>query len=92
LKATAPRLYRALWNKWYVDEAYQAGIVEPARSAGRACVGIDDYVVDGLVWLVTAVPRALGYTVRTLQSGFMQGYALTMVTGIAILVLFTFGS
>ncbi len=88
VRATAVRTYRTLWNKYYVDEVYERGLVEPARGTGRLCVGADDYVVDGLVWTIAAVPRGLGYLLRVFQSGLLQGYALTMVAGAAIIVLF----
>ena len=90
LKASAPRGYRTLWNKYYVDELYDASVVEPARQTGRACVGLDDYLIDGLIWLVTAVPRGIAYAIRPLQSGMLQGYGLTMVAGIAIIVALVF--
>ncbi len=86
-KASWPGLHRAAGNKWYVDEAYDAGIVEPAKKAGRTCVGLDDYLIDGLVWMVTAIPRALGYLLRTAQGGALQGYGVTMVLGITVIVL-----
>ena len=90
IKASATRAYRVLWNKWYVDEMYAAGIVEPARKTGKLCVGLDDYLIDGLIWLVTAVPRGLGYVLRTMQSGLLQGYAVSMAAGIAIIMVLMF--
>ena len=90
LKASAPRGYRTLWNKYYVDELYDASVVEPAKQTGRACVGLDDYLIDGLIWLVTAIPRGIAYALRPLQSGMLQGYGLTMVAGIAIIVALVF--
>jgi len=87
-RSSWPQAYKAIWNKWYVDEAYQAGIVEPAKQGGRVCVGLDDYLIDGVLWLVTAVPRGLAYVLRLLQGGLVQGYALTMVVGAAAIVLF----
>ena len=92
IRSSAPRAYRALWNKYYVDELYDTGVVVPARQTGRVCVGLDDYLIDGLLWLITAIPRAIGYLARTYQSGVLQGYALTMVVGIAIIVLLVFGA
>jgi len=90
IRASAPRSYRTLWNKYYVDELYDASVIEPARQTGRVCVGLDDYLIDGLLWVITAIPRGLGYLVRTFQSGMLQGYALSMVAGIAIIVLLVF--
>jgi NADH-quinone oxidoreductase subunit L len=86
-RATLPRLYTCLWNKWYVDELYDLAIVRPARSFGRLCVAVDDYFVDGVLWLITAIPRGLAYVLRGLQSGVMQAYALTMVGGIAVILI-----
>jgi NADH-quinone oxidoreductase subunit L len=87
VRATAVRTYRTLWKKYFVDEAYDCAIVEPAHGAGRLCVQADDYFVDGLVWTVTAIPRGFGYLLRVFQSGLLQGYALSMVAGAAIIAL-----
>ncbi len=89
-RATFPGAYRALWNKYFVDEAYDAAIVRPARQGGRLCVGLDDYFIDGLLWVVTAVPRGLAYLFRGLQGGAMQSYGLSMIAGIAVIVLLVF--
>ena len=86
-KAMAPKTHKMLWNKYYIDELYEVGIVKPARSAGRFCVGLDDYLIDGLVWIATAIPRGLGLLLRVLQGGMLQGYGVTMVAGIAIIVV-----
>ena len=85
--AVWPRAHRVLFNKYYVDEVYDAGIVRPLRGGGRLCFGIDEYVVDGLIWLVTAIPRALAYLLRGLQGGALQGYGVSMAAGLAIIVV-----
>ncbi len=90
IRASAPRSYRTLWNKYYFDEVYDAGVVEPARQTAHVCVGLDDYLIDGLLWLVTAIVRGIGLLLRPFQSGMLQGYALSMVAGIAIIVLLVF--
>jgi len=89
-RASFTRTHRSLWNKYYVDEAYDRCVVEPSRRAGRVCVGIDDYFIDGLIWFVTAVPRGLALLLRGLHGGAMQSYGLSMVSGIAIIVLLVF--
>ncbi len=90
VRASAPRAYRTLWNKYYVDEFYQAAMVEPARKAGRIAVALDDYLIDGLLWTIAAIPQAFGYGLRTMQNGAMQSYALSMVAGVAIMVVLLF--
>ncbi len=87
VRATVPGVYDALWNKYYVDEAYEDAVVQPLRQSGRVCVALDDYLIDGLVWMVTAIPRAFAYALRGLQTGFVQSYAMTMVAGVAIIVV-----
>ncbi len=87
LAEIVPAVRRVLYNKYFVDEGYDAAVVRPLRQGGRLCFGLDEYVVDGLVFLVTAVPRVLGYMMRGLQSGSMQGYGLTMAVGLAVIVV-----
>jgi NADH-quinone oxidoreductase subunit L len=86
IRDSAGGLYVLLRNKYFVDEAYDAAIIKPARSAGRAAVGIDDYLIDGLLWVITAVPRGIAMALRTLQQGAMQGYALAMIVAMAVIV------
>jgi len=81
-----PGVYRASFHKFYVDEAYDAGVVRPLRRGGLLCFGIDEYVVDGILWGITLIPRGLAFVLRSLQGGALQGYALTMAAGLAIIV------
>ncbi len=87
IKASMTNVYRLLWGKYHVDELYDLSIVQPARNTGRVCVGIDDYFVDGLIWVITAIPRGIAYVLRIIQSGLLQGYALSMAAGVVVLLL-----
>jgi len=44
-----PALYRAVANKYYVDEAYEATVVAGTVKLARACWDVDAHVVDGAV-------------------------------------------
>ncbi len=78
-------------HKYWVDEIYQQGIVEPLRSLGRAFYLFDRLVIDGLVALVTLIPKGSGLILRrTTQRGYLQGYAVTMLFGIAVILLLIF--
>lgn len=60
LSAAAPALYRFLWNKWYLDDFYNAFFVRGlALGGGRLMSATDRQVVDGGVngagWLTKAV-------------------------------------
>jgi len=37
--------------------------------------------------VITALPRGIAYLLRVMQSGLLQGYALSMVAGIVVLLL-----
>ncbi len=61
--------------------------MRPLRGLGNLLFGVDRIGVDGLVWLVTAIPRGLGFVVRELQRGAIQGYGLAMAFGIALMLI-----
>ena len=72
-----PTTYRLLNNKWYVDEIYELCIVRPLRAIARACWTIDDWGIDGILWLITAVPRATAWVLQqAFQRGALQGLSL----------------
>ena len=87
VKDSCKTVQQVLWNKYFVDEIYQAVIVTPLRTMGLVFHAIDDYLIDGLIWLVTAVPRGAAMAIRGLQNGALQGYAMSMVIGFAIILL-----
>ena len=77
----------AMENKWYVDEVYNAAIRMPLWFLGHVFAFIDRYLVDGLLVDGTArLPRLLGRTFQPLQNGVLQGYAVTMAGGVALIV------
>jgi len=92
MKSSLRAGHKTLLNKYYVDEVYDATVVKPLRSGGKVCVGLDDYLVDGLIWIVTAIPRAIAYILQTLQQGALQSYALTMAVGLVIILWFVLSS
>ncbi len=76
-----------LWNaKYYVDELYEAIFVQPLKRLGSFFFNIDKWGIDGLIWLVTAVPRALGFILHLFQRGALQAYAASMVIGVVVLL------
>jgi len=97
-RARAERVARAvqpltdlLEHKYWIDEIYQAGIVDPLWDLGRVCYGIDNYVVDGLIRVVTFIPQFSGFVLKlTVQRGYLQGYAVTMLLGLAAILLIIF--
>jgi NADH-quinone oxidoreductase subunit L len=91
LAAGLAPLTRTLEAKYWVDEIYQAAIVEPLRMAGRGFFWIDRFIVDGLVNLVGWVPGRAGALLQvTMQRGYLQGYAAAMLFGITVILLILF--
>ncbi|MBN1342620.1 MAG: NADH-quinone oxidoreductase subunit L [Phycisphaerae bacterium] len=85
--AAFPSVFRLLNNKWYVDEIYDVFIIRPLRGIGRLCWTIDDWGIDGIIWIVTAVPRAIAWILQQVfQRGALQGYALSGALAIAIIL------
>jgi NADH-quinone oxidoreductase subunit L len=76
-------IYRAIANKFYVDEAYDAAIVHPLEQGSRAVLlhGIEDVVVQGGVSAAVASTRTVGGVLRLLQSGNIRSYAVYTLLG-----------
>ncbi len=81
-------LYRLIYNKYFVDEAYDALIVHPVRDGSRALLWsvVDARLVDGAVNGAGAVVRSAGSALRLWQSGYIRRYAAWVVLGSAVLV------
>jgi len=91
LAARFPNAVRILDGKYWIDEIYQAGIVEPLRMLGRAFFIIDQWIVDGLINFIGIVPQASGFVLKlTMQRGYLQGYAAAMLFGVAAILLIIF--
>src|SRR5581483_8947977 len=75
--------YELSRNKFYLDELYEAFMVQPLTNLAQALRILDQYIVDGLVDLLGQVPRFLGYLFRPIQNGLVQFYALLMALGLA---------
>ena len=81
----------AMERKYWVDEIFQGVIVEPLRSFGKAFWLVDRFIVDGCVYLVSGVPQLGGAILKNgTQRGYLQGYALSMLLGVAVILLWMF--
>ena len=76
---------RVLLNKYYVDEVYDATVVNPTVQISRNVLwrGIDSGLIDGLlVNGSAALARAFGWVGSRLQSGTVGAYAWVLVAGV----------
>jgi NADH-quinone oxidoreductase subunit L len=84
-------LQKLLANKYYIDELYGLIVVNPVkRISSFASNIIDKYVFDGAVNGVGRGVRAVGGTLRSIQTGDLQTYGLLMLGGVLIAILFIF--
>jgi NADH-quinone oxidoreductase subunit L len=91
IAAEHPGVVLALERKWWFDEMYQNAIIQPLRTVGEIFFAMDRIVVDGIVFLISFIPQASGFALKlTTQRGYLQGYAVTMLFGIAIILLVVF--
>ena len=84
---------RLLENKYYVDEAYNAALINPIKAGSREGLWklFDVGVIDGIVNGMGRAVAELGRVVRYLQVGFVRGYAAIILFGaLAIIGYFTF--
>ena len=77
-------IHQLFYNKWYVDELYDAVFVRPSWVLGRAFFrGGDQIVINGLGPDGIAKASRTGSGVLSfLQSGYVYHYALTMIIAI----------
>jgi NADH-quinone oxidoreductase subunit L len=82
-----------LENKYYVDEAYNAALINPIKVGSREGLWkiFDVGVIDGIVNGLGRSIAEIGRVVRYLQVGFVRGYAAIILLGaLAIIGYFTF--
>jgi NADH-quinone oxidoreductase subunit L len=84
-KASGP-LYDLSLGKFFIDQLYLVVFVFPLLVLAYLCYAVDRFIIDGAVNLVGAIPVAGGKTMRLLQNGMVQFYALAMVLGLIVLV------
>jgi len=90
--ATFSGLYKLIYNKYFVDEVYEAVVVNPVVSGSREVLwkGVDVAVVDGAVNGMGNRAREIGGVLQRLQSGNIRSYAAWVLLG-SVVLLFIMG-
>jgi NADH-quinone oxidoreductase subunit L len=86
LAARFPRMYDLLLHKWYVDELYDRGIVQPALGFARFLWAFDGYVIDGIANGLGYLTRGVGRGLRVSESGIVGNYSLGIAAGLVAIV------
>ena len=79
-------LHKLLYNKYYVDEIYQAAIVNPLIWFSRNILwkAVDEGTIDGAVNGIAYGVREIGDGVRHAQSGNTRSYAVWVLVGAVV--------
>ena len=86
--ASLSGVHTLLLNKYYVDEFYNAVIVQPIKqvSTGVLWRGVDAGLIDGTVNAVGLVVRGWSAVLRRLQTGSVRAYAMSIFVGVVVIV------
>jgi NADH-quinone oxidoreductase subunit L len=81
-------LHRLLLNKYYVDEVYDATIVQPIRVVSQEGLwrGFDVRVIDGAVNGTATIVAASAAALRRLQTGSVRAYAGSLFVGVVVVL------
>ena len=82
-------LYRLVYNKYLVDEMYDAAVVNPIAEGSRTVLwkGVDAGLIAGTVNGIGDRSRNVGSALRLLQAGNIRGYAAWVVLGSVLVIL-----
>jgi NADH-quinone oxidoreductase subunit L len=86
--ASFPGVYRLLLNKYYVDEVYDATIVQPIRIVSQEGLwrGVDVHIIDGAVNGTASIVDGSSSVLRRLQSGSVRAYAGSLFIGVVLIL------
>jgi len=87
---TVPGLYRLLLNKYYVDEAYDAAVVQPVKIVSEEGLwrGMDVRVIDGTVNGAGHIVTAMSAVLRLVQTGSVKAYAASTFLGVIAILAY----
>ncbi len=81
-------IYQLVHNKYYVDEIYNAGIVQPIYNISESFLWkiVDVRIIDGIINGFAHIAEIGSGSIRRIQTGIAQNYAVLIVVGLAIVV------
>ena len=87
-----PVVYDLVFHKYYMDEIYDATVVEPIKNGSDFLWhGVDENVVDGAVNGSATTIGWLSSHLRKLETGFVQNYALALLIGVVLITGYLIG-
>jgi NADH-quinone oxidoreductase subunit L len=85
LVARFPKAYTLLHNKYYVDEIYNAAVINPLVNGSSLIYdNFDLKVIDGAINGAAETTGFTGKVLGLLQSGLVKDYALAILLGVIL--------
>jgi NADH-quinone oxidoreductase subunit L len=83
------RLYKLVFNKYYVDELYEILFINSLKDFGTGLwKGFDEFVIDGTINGIAYFIGLLSGAMRKMQTGLVQNYAFSMILGGIVLAVY----
>ncbi|MEP6963350.1 MAG: NADH-quinone oxidoreductase subunit L, partial [Acidobacteriota bacterium] len=81
--------YNVIYNKYFVDELYDATIIDPTIDGSRNIMWrvADVRIIDGIANGIGTVAGSLGNILRHMQSGYIRNYAAWVLAGAIIVIV-----
>ena len=81
--------YTLVYNKYFVDEAYDAAVVNPVIQGSESLLWkiVDKGLIDGIVNGAGAGAQSIGSVLRRMQSGNIRSYATWVLVGSVLLLI-----
>ena len=83
-------IHRLLLNKYYVDEIYDAALVQPIKVASQEGLwrGFDVKIIDGAVNGAAVIVNSSATLLRRLQTGSVKSYAGSLFVGVVAILAY----
>jgi len=82
-------LYHLVLDKYRIDELYEKTLIRPLVEASRGLWAyVDVNFIDKLTYVIGDAVRGTGSTLKTLQNGNLQQYALYISLGVACFIFY----
>jgi NADH-quinone oxidoreductase subunit L len=87
LVARFPGVYQFLLHKGYIDELYDAAVVQPVKALSENVLWkADAKVIDGAVNGAGQIVVETGSLARHLQTGSVRAYAVSVLLGVVVVL------
>ncbi len=81
--------YQLVLHKYYVDEALTLVLIRPILAFSRGATrAVESFTLDGASRGIALIFRGSSTGLRRLQTGYMRNYALAIMIGVVLIVLY----